>query len=117
MSRDEVFACDMTALSGAQRAAHGELMKNVFGAVQSVRALRAGYAFRIDAEKLVDAASFILLERRCCPFFDFSLVLERRADACELHISGATGIEPFIEAEFASALPAAVGFPALAGGT
>jgi hypothetical protein len=111
MSSLEHFACDMSALSAEQRAEHARLLNNVFGKVQSVRAIPDGYALRMVAERLPDAAAFVALERRCCPFFDFALTLKGRADSCELQITGPDGVRPFIEAEFERALPAAVRFP------
>lgn len=106
------FACDMSALSGAQRAEHGEIMRALFGEVRVIHALQDGYRFVLsgDDATLDLTGRFIALERRCCPFFTFRVDVPADA-APELAISGPTGVQPFIEAEFGAVLPHEARFP------
>src|SRR5262245_64576118 len=67
------FACDMRALTKDQRAQHAELAHALFAVVQEQKELPNGYAFRLPAERWLDAARWAELESRCCPFFSFEL--------------------------------------------
>ena len=94
---NEQFACNMAALTKTERATHRELTQRLLGAVEERRELQSGYAFRLPAKTLLTAAQWVSLERRCCPFFAFELVLAK--DALWLRISGAKGIKEFLRAE------------------
>ncbi len=106
------FACDMSALTSAQRAEHSDIMRRLFGAVSTIHPVQDGYRFLLaDDDAALDLTGrFIALERRCCPFFTFRVVVSADA-ASELVISGPAGVQPFIQAEFAAALPNDVRFP------
>ena len=95
---NEQFACNMAALTKTERATHRELTQRLLGAVEERRELQSGYAFRLPAKTLLTAAQWVSLERRCCPFFAFELVLAK--DALWLRISGAKGIKEFLRAEW-----------------
>ena len=58
------------------------------------------YALRLPAETLLTAAEWISLERRCCPFFGFTLEMERHGGPLWLRVTGPKGIKQFIRAEF-----------------
>ena len=94
------FACDMAALTKAERATHHQLSQRLFGAVEDQRELRNGYAFRLPAKTFMAAAQWVALERRCCPFFAFELELAEDGGPLWLRVTGAEGIKEFIRAEF-----------------
>ena len=96
----EHFACNMNALTRAEREEHGRLAHELFAAVRARKELPDGYAFRLPHDALVQAARWIALERRCCPFFGFSLQLESHDGPLWLSVTGGAGIKPFIRAEF-----------------
>ena len=100
------FACDMTAIAVEERPRHVAAIRAVFGAVEAVRELPDGYAFRLanDAALLERAAAFIAKERLCCPFFGFALTLEPEGGPLWLHLTGREGVKPFIRAEIGGAL-------------
>lgn len=108
------FACDMTALTAEQRAAHSAVIGQLFGAVREIRHVGAGYRFvlELDHRTLDRIAQFIALERRCCPFFDFTVGVPAEVDHAEFAITGPDGVHHFIQAEFSAHLPEAVQFPA-----
>lgn len=105
--KESPFACDMTAIETDQRAAHLATINKLFRAVESVREMPNGYTFRLPNESdiLRTVAEFIALERLCCPFFGFSLEIEREGAAAWLTLTGREGVKPFIVAEIGDHLP------------
>lgn len=104
------FACDMSAIAPSERSQHLAAIEELFGAVQEVRELPDGYAFRLPGETawLRKAADFIARERLCCPFFGFALQIEPEGGALWLSLTGREGVKPFIGAEIGHALGRAV---------
>ena len=100
------FACDMSAFDPAERQRHIGAIREVFGAVEEIRELSDGYAFRLpnDAAWVMKAADFLTKERLCCPFFGFALQLEPERGALWLSLTGREGVKPFIAAEIGDAL-------------
>ncbi|HYY57815.1 MAG TPA: hypothetical protein VE842_10825 [Pyrinomonadaceae bacterium] len=96
------LACDMTALSAAQRERQQVLMKQFHASVQETQGLGDGYAFRLeaDAETILRAAEFITIERLCCPFLNFELEVGPAGSPVWLRLTGRAGVKQFIEAEF-----------------
>lgn len=104
------FRCDMSAIEPTQRKQHIATVVTVFRAVQEIRELPAGYAFRLpnEASVLLQTAEFIMREKLCCPFFGFSMEVEPEGGPLWLCLTGGTGIKPFIQAEIGEALNEAV---------
>ena len=94
------FACDMTAMSKDERAQHAALARELFAAVQEQKELTSGYAFRLPAERWLDAARWAELERKCCPFFAFKLNAAADRGPLWLEITGRTGAKAFMKDEF-----------------
>lgn len=103
--KNSPFACDMSSLTDPERNRHIAVIKEVFGAVKSIRELSDGYAFCLAANDhlLIKATEFIIKERLCCPFFSFELSIEPDVDFW-LSLTGSEGIKPFIRAEIGGAL-------------
>ena len=102
MTTDTPLACNLDALDLAARARHAEVTARLVAAIQGVDELPDGYILRLPStdEALMLAAEFIARERRCCPFFEFSLTVGK--DAARLSLTGAGGVKQFIEAEILS---------------
>ena len=96
----ERFACNMGALTKGERARYGTLAETLLVAVCEQRELPSGYAFRLPPGKLVTAAQWISLERKCCPFFTFELNQARDQGPLWLRITGPQGVKEFIRGEF-----------------
>ncbi len=96
----EHFACNMAALTKAERATHHQLSHRLLASVEEQRELRNGYAFRMPAKTFPTAAHWVSLERRCCPFFAFELQLAQDGGPMWLKVTGSQGIKQFIRAEF-----------------
>ena len=96
------IACDMSALSAAQRERQQILMRDFHALIQETEALDNGYAFRLkaDAATILAAAEFITIERLCCPFLTFELAVGPADEPLRIRISGRAGVKQFIEAEF-----------------
>jgi hypothetical protein len=101
------LACTLSALAPAERVLHLAAIAEVFGAVEEIRGLPDGYAFRLPGESawVRKVADFITQERLCCPFFGFGIELEPEGGALWLRLTGREGIKPFILAEIGPALP------------
>jgi hypothetical protein len=63
------MACNLAALSPAERTRHRALLQVVRGAVASSAETTDGYRLRLDEKKLslAEAGEWIALERRRCP--------------------------------------------------
>src|SRR5689334_13472134 len=76
---EEVFVCNVAALSAAQRERHRKLGRMLRSAVVEKSELDSGYVFVLDLGRLpvdsagaafcvVEVAEWVDLESRCCPF-------------------------------------------------
>jgi hypothetical protein len=95
------IACDLTAMNAEQRQRRHALAQQVHAEAQEVRELPDGYAFRFAAEPALclTVAEFMTLECLCCPFFAFSLELEREGGPMWLRLTGREGVKQFLQAE------------------
>ena len=104
-TQETMIACNLTAIEASERDQHFLTTEQLFAAVQHTDELPDGYAFRLPAEHLLDAAHFIANERRCCPFFTFTLQQEANGGPLWLKLTGSAEVKQFIQAELAAALP------------
>ncbi len=58
------------------------------------------YRFSPDDSTLTNLNEFVILERKCCPFLDFHLTVERGNGGIWLELSGSEGVKEFIAATF-----------------
>jgi hypothetical protein len=114
VERESPFACMMDAIEPGKRGQHIATAKFVFAAVDEIRELPDGYAFRLpnESEMVRKVGDFISLERLCCPFFGFMLEVEREGGAVWLQLTGREGIKPFIRAEIGEFMGDSAAFPA-----
>lgn len=115
VARESPFACVMDAIEPKERQQHIATAKFVFAAVIDIRELPDGYAFHLpsNSEILRKIGDFISLEQLCCPFFGFTLEVERECGAVWLQSTGREGVKPFIQAEIGEFMRDAVPFPSL----
>jgi hypothetical protein len=101
LTNESSLVCDLNALDTAQRERHQANTQQLFGSVEQIEELPDGYAFRWPAESatLLKVTDFILLERLCCPFFNFALELEAESGPLWLKMTGRAGVKPFLLAE------------------
>jgi hypothetical protein len=94
------FACNMLAMTNAEREQHGVLSRQLFAAVREQRELADGYAFRLPPEQWLPAARWAALEGKCCPFFAFELASSSNSGPLWLRITGPPGAKAFMKEEF-----------------
>jgi hypothetical protein len=110
MSSPTPFFCDMTALTGDQRARHHELAFVLKSSLAIIHELPNGYDFEFSWEPATYAALAELtpLEHACCPFFDIGIRIESASNKLCWRLTGREGIKPFIRAEFGAWFDAAL---------
>jgi len=97
-----VFACNLKAMSPAQRKRHSEVLSPALqSAKRSVNELADGYAFQFpsDAKTYQTVAEWVANERLCCPFFNFDIRVGDESAPMTLSITGPDGVKQFIKAE------------------
>ena len=101
---NQPLACDLSALTDAQRGRHLEVAQQVFALKQFVRDLPEGYALQYADEPplYLLLAEFMSLEHRCCPFFHLTLEVEPEQKSIWLHIGGSAAIKEFARMEMLS---------------
>lgn len=99
---EPVLACNLKAISAADRPRYNELMHKLRNSVQDRRELPDGYAFRIDDKSMAvtEVAEWICMERLCCPFLTFQLEVKGTNAFTELSLRGPSGAKAILEAEF-----------------
>lgn len=96
LSAEELpIACTLT---GDEQAERGGKVSHLFKAVEQVRELTDGYAFRFSGSDGTAARllEFVLAERRCCPFFTFELVFGPNVSSIWVQLRGSSAIKTFV---------------------
>ncbi len=95
-----LIACDLGALSEEERLRRSTAAASVSARFREVRETPDGYTARFDSDpQLVqDAFDWVLLERRCCPFFQLELRFEPSDGPVWLRFSGGPGVKEFLGA-------------------
>ena len=93
------IACNLNAMTASERSRHAELGHALWKSVIERRALPDGYAFRVPETSLVSTAEWVSLERKCCPFFAFTITQAEEEGAVWLAVTGGKGVKPFIASE------------------
>ena len=96
------FACNLTAMSAAERAHHKDLSQELHASVKETRELPNGYAFRLSGERrsLAMVSEWVSLERLCCPFFTFQIEAGAESQPIWLRMTGREGVKQFMQSEF-----------------
>lgn len=97
---DIPIACDPHALSAQQQERWMIVGKQMYSAIEEIRELPDGYAFRLPgtAEMLMIIAEDLTMERLCCPFLHFTLDIERTGEPFWLSFTGGEGAKEFLRA-------------------
>jgi len=100
-SQETDFACDLTVLDEQEREQFASDTEAIFAAMQEMRELENGFAFRFlnHPGQLVQVAKFIERESQCCPFLHFNLEVEPSDGPVWLQVNGAEGTKDFLRAE------------------
>jgi hypothetical protein len=70
-----VSACNLKAISAAERPRYTELVKRIRAAIRDRMEISNGYTFKVDSKAvtLPEAAEWVVMERLCCPFLTLQL--------------------------------------------
>src|SRR4029077_4593824 len=96
------FYCNIKALQPAERARHHELTEKLITIRKEVVEMEKGYEFQYSPTdvSLAELAEWVVVEAKCCPFFDFHIDLEREGALLCLRLTGEEGVKSFIRVEF-----------------
>jgi hypothetical protein len=94
------LVCRTDAIEASERLARSARIERLFrDAALARQAVSGGYAFRFAAHEIEEIARFVALERRCCPFLEFSIDVPAEDGPVWLVVTGPRGSEAVIEAE------------------
>jgi hypothetical protein len=96
------LACTLTESEMRER--RREILDRVRGAAREVVELPDGFAYRFEPESeiLAQLARLVDLERQCCEFLTFRIVVGARKEPFSLEITGPAGAKPMIADFFGS---------------
>ena len=96
------LACNLNAISAAERPRYSQLMKQLRAAVRERQELSDGYSYRLDGNSvsLPEVAEWIKLERLCCPFLTLQLEASGQASDWRLHLRGPAGVKAILDQDF-----------------
>lgn len=98
---DTPIACNLNALSAIEQQQHAARTGRLMSAVVKVEDVANGYRLHFGPDLLAaDLLRWIDAERRCCPFLDFEMRLERENGARWLQLTGREGVKAFLSEEF-----------------
>lgn len=97
-----VIACNLKAISSAERPRYNDLVKQLRSAVQKRGELATGFMYTVDGRRigLKDVAEWITMERLCCPFLAFQLSVGSSLDDYTLALTGPEGVKALLTEEF-----------------
>lgn len=97
-----VFACNLNAISAADRPRYHELPKRVRSAMRDRSEISNGYAFKLDSNTITlhEAAERISMERLCCPFPALQISASGNQSHWLLTLAGPEGVKALLDAEF-----------------
>lgn len=98
------LACNMKAVSATERARYQVLIETIERAVRTQSELPSGFSWNLDGSKMtiLEAAEWISLERRCCPFLNLQVEASGSGVDFKLNLQGPEGVKAFLKSEFAS---------------
>ena len=102
---DSPFACNIGALTKAERTRHfDDLGPKLRALRKAVNELPNGYelVFPGDAKTVSMLLEWTAQERLCCPFFDIEIHLAAEGGTVSMRLSGREGTKKFIEADAAA---------------
>jgi hypothetical protein len=103
MHAEKPYVCRLDALAPPDRVRHAELTEALRSAARWVQELPRGYAFRFPDDPALSrrVVEWVALERRCCPFLEFEILLGEKDEPVILRLTGGQGIKTFLAAELA----------------
>ncbi len=105
MSQDAkqvVIACNLNAISKAERPRYSELTKKLRAGVRDRAELPDGYSYNLDGSAILlsQVGEWISLERLCCPFLTLTISVAGGESDWLLTLTGPKGVKPLLMEEF-----------------
>jgi hypothetical protein len=99
----EKLECRLDGFDVAEKARYASLRLALRAGTKDVRELEDGYAVRLDTDSTLfrEAAEWITLERRCCPFLTLGLDWAVD-DTVSLRLTGGPDVKTFLATALAS---------------
>ena len=96
-----LIACNMNAISKAQRPHYDELMKRLRRSIQDRTELADGFTYKLDPNgiALQQIGDWMALERLCCPFLTFNLEVKNDG-MTQLSMRGPEGTKLVLKEDF-----------------
>ena len=94
-SFDPDFACSLSATELVER---GQEFARLFADAEEVAELGSGYALRFPNRDswITEAVDLVITERKCCPFFCFTIAFEANEGPVWLHVVGPGEVKTLI---------------------
>lgn len=94
------IACNLT--DAELQARRSEVLLKAKAAVLEIKELDDGYRYRFPADDLwlKELFNIVSLERECCPFLDFKLIVEADRGPIWLELTGPAGAKDFLKTLF-----------------
>lgn len=99
-SNESPLVCNDGALSAPQYDRLVALLKGFRAAKQESKELPSGYAIRLPASMIQDAADYMGLVRLCSPYFETAVEVQREGGPVWLKITGREGVKALAKSEF-----------------
>jgi hypothetical protein len=95
------IACQLGVFSADERHRYQTLRGQVEAAVTGIEELENGYVLDLpgDDATLTQVADWIALERRCCPFFEFTVAIGGSEAPLRVALTGSAEAKRFLETE------------------
>ena len=103
--QDTPLVCNMNVFTPAEREDHIQTTTKLLQTLQGIQEAQDGYQFTFPNESAIITrlAEFIVNERLCCPFLEFTLKVEPKDQPISLLLTGPEGTQEFLREEFSEA--------------
>lgn len=100
MTREIPVACVLTGKQLQQR--RRDYLDKIAGSLTDFKELESGFSYRFPLRETIlqDLAEIVDLERKCCPFLSFKIILEAGNNFVSLELTGAKGTKETIKSLF-----------------
>jgi hypothetical protein len=97
-----ILACNMKAISSADRPRYNVLLRKIKAAVKQQRELPDGYAWELDGKSITlpETAEWVMMERRCCSFLTLQIEATGNQINYWVNLKGPEGVKAFLVSEF-----------------
>ena len=100
MKQEIPIACALTDRELQQR--RRLFLDKIASSLLDFKELESGFSYRFPLKEMIlqDLAEIIDLERKCCPFLNFKLILEAGNNFVSMELTGAKGTKETIKSLF-----------------